>query len=82
MDNLRGLLDIRRMDRVQNAQIRELCGVVKGVDKRIDEVVLRGSVMWRKWRMIGLRKGSMYDSVLVVPQWIGRGRSGLIPRTF
>ena len=25
MDNLRGLLGIRRMDRVPNAQIRELC---------------------------------------------------------
>ena len=28
MDNLR---DIRKMDRVPNAQIRELCGVMKGV---------------------------------------------------
>ena len=27
MDNLRGLLGIRRMDRVPNAWIRELCGV-------------------------------------------------------
>ena len=25
MDNLKGLLGIRRMDRVPNAQIRELC---------------------------------------------------------
>ena len=37
MDNLRGLLGIGRMDRVPNAQIRELCRVTKGVDKRIDE---------------------------------------------
>ena len=29
MDNLRGLLGIRRMDRVSNARIRELCGVTK-----------------------------------------------------
>ena len=28
MDNFRGLLGIRRMDRVPNAQIRELCGVM------------------------------------------------------
>ena len=28
IDNLRGLLGIRRMDRVPNAQIRELCGVM------------------------------------------------------
>ena len=34
------MLGIRRMDRVSNAQISELCGVTKGVDKRIDEDVL------------------------------------------
>ena len=39
MDNLRGLLDIR-IDRVTNARIRELCGVRKGLDERIDEGVL------------------------------------------
>ena len=42
MDNLRGLLGIRRMDRVPNAQIRELCRVKKGLDEneRIDEGVI------------------------------------------
>ena len=30
MYNLRGLLGIRRMVRVPNAQIRELCGMTKG----------------------------------------------------
>ena len=40
MDNVRGLLGIRRMDRVPNARIRELCGVTKGMDVRIDEGVL------------------------------------------
>ena len=39
--NLRGLLGIRRMDRVQNVRIKEFCGVTKGVDERIDEGVLR-----------------------------------------
>ena len=29
------------MDRVPNERIRELCGVSKGVDERIDEGVLR-----------------------------------------
>ena len=29
------------MDRVLNAQIRELCGVMKGVDKRINKGVLQ-----------------------------------------
>ena len=41
MDNLRGLLVIRRMDRVPNARVRELCGVTEVVDERIDEGVLR-----------------------------------------
>ena len=40
MDNLRGLVGIRQMDRVPNAWIRELCGVKKGIDERIDEGVL------------------------------------------
>ena len=40
MDSLRGLLGISRMDRVPNARIRELWGVTKGVDERIDEGVL------------------------------------------
>ena len=37
MDNLRGLFGIRRMDRVLNARIRELCGMRKGLDERIDD---------------------------------------------
>ena len=36
MDNLRGLLGIRRMDRVPNAWISELCRMKKGLDERID----------------------------------------------
>ena len=42
MDNLRGLLGIRRIDRISNAWIRELCRMMKGVDERIDEGVLQG----------------------------------------
>ena len=41
MDNLRGLLGIRRMDRVANIWIRELFGVTKVVDEMIEESVLR-----------------------------------------
>ena len=41
MDNLRGLLLFRRMDRVPNAGIRELCGVTKRAYERIDEGVLQ-----------------------------------------
>ena len=35
------MLGIRRMERVPNAQVRELCRVTKEVDRRIDEGVLR-----------------------------------------
>ena len=41
MDNLRGLLGIRRKDRVPNARIRQLYRVKKGLDERIDESLLR-----------------------------------------
>ena len=36
MEKLRGLLGIRRMDRVPNVRIRELCKVTKGLDERTD----------------------------------------------
>ena len=54
MNNLRGFLGIRRMDKVPNALIRELCGVTKGLMK----VFSNGSAMWRGWRIIGLLRGS------------------------
>ena len=41
MDNLRGLLGFRMMDRVPNARVRELCGVKNGLDEGIDESMLR-----------------------------------------
>ena len=41
MDNLRGVLGIRRMDTIPNKWIRELCGLRRGLDERIDEGVLR-----------------------------------------
>ena len=39
--DLRGLLGIRRMVRVPNTQIRELCRVKKGLDEWIDECMLQ-----------------------------------------
>ena len=36
MGNLRGLLGIRRIDKVPNARIRQLCWVTKAVDEKID----------------------------------------------
>ena len=41
MDNLRGPLGIRRMDKFLSARIRQMCGVIKGVDEKVDEGVLR-----------------------------------------
>ena len=40
MDDLRGLLGIRRMDKVQNSRIRQLYGVTKGVDEKNEVSVL------------------------------------------
>ena len=52
INNLRVLLGIGRMDKVTNAQIRGLCGVMKGL-----MVFSRGSAMW-----IELLKGCMWRS--------------------
>ena len=41
MDNLRGLLDIMRMDKVTNTRIKQLCGVMKGEYERISEGLLK-----------------------------------------
>ena len=74
MDSLRGLLGIRRMDRVLNAGIKELCGVIKGVDKKIDQGFLRwfGHVEKKENGRIATR--CIYEVVLVVAQWVGCGR--------
>ena len=53
MDNLRGLLGIRRTDKVPNAPIKELGGMAKGLRKVFSD----GSVMWRVWRMAGVLRG-------------------------
>ena len=47
MDNFRGLLGIRKVDRVPNAWIRELCGVRKGLDEGLMKASYDGSAMWR-----------------------------------
>ena len=45
MDSLRGLLGIRRMDRIQNAWIRVFCRMKKGLDEKFDEGILWWFVM-------------------------------------
>src|SRR5678815_4314459 len=41
MDNLRGVLGVRRIDKMRNERIREMCGVKKWVNERINESMLR-----------------------------------------
>ena len=41
MDNLKFLLGMKRMDEVPNVWIRQLWGLMKSVDKKIGEGVLR-----------------------------------------
>src|SRR5678815_4421311 len=41
MDNLRGELGVKRIDKMRNERIRELCGVKKGVNERINESTFR-----------------------------------------
>ena len=59
MEDLRGLLGISRMDKVPNAQLRELCGVMKGLEERIDEGLLRWFDHMERRRIKGLLRGSM-----------------------
>ena len=39
MDNLRGLLGTKRVDKVRNAWMKVLCGVIKRVNEGIDKDV-------------------------------------------
>ena len=41
MDNLKGLLGIRRIDRIPNSKVKEICDLKKAVDKRTEESALR-----------------------------------------
>ena len=54
MEKLRSLPDIRRMDKLLNPGIRELCGVTKELMK----VFSGGSAMEREWRIIGILRWS------------------------
>ena len=72
IDNLRGLLGVRRMDMFPNAWVRELCRVKKGLDERIDEVVLR-------WFGHGERMERDRIAKIGSRSVIRRGRDGFIP---
>ena len=79
MDNLRGLLGIRRMDGIPNARIRELCGVRKRPDERIDEGVLSWFGHVERMERDMITKRVYVGELLEVVQWVGHGRDGLIP---
>ena len=76
MDNLRGFLGIRRMDRVPNARMKQLCRDKNGVSERI----LRwfGHVEKIENDMIA-KKDYVGECVLVVVRWVRHRRDGLIP---
>ena len=52
--------------------------MTKGVDERNDEGVLRSFGHAERMEKDTITK-SMLESVLVVVQWVSRGRDGLIP---
>ena len=57
MDNLRGLLGIRRIDSVLSARFRELCAVAKKWKEGLTEAFSDGLAILKGFRMIGLLKG-------------------------
>ena len=60
MDNLRGLLVIRKIDIVQNARIWEFYGVMKEVEtKGLMRVFSASLVLGRRWRKTGLLREFM-----------------------
>ena len=78
LDNLRGLLGIRRMHKVPNSWIRQLCRVTKSVDEEIYENVLRwfGHVERMENSKIANR---IYVGGCTGSRSMDRGRDGLIP---
>ena len=68
MDNLRGLVGITRIDKVPNARIRELRGVTKEVEERIDECVPQSFGLPEKMKNTRITK-------VVYAGWCSRIRS-------
>ena len=66
MDNLRGLLGMRRLDKVLNALISELCRVTKRVNETMDEGVLWWFGHMEKMRNHEIARRVRYESEQVV----------------
>ena len=75
MGNLRGFLGI-----LQNARIRELCGVTKGVDERSDEGVLRWFGHVERMENDGITKRVYVGELAGSRAWVALERDGLVPR--
>ena len=74
MDNLRVLLGIRRMDRILNLWIRELCKVTKEIDKWIDE-----GILWWFCHVERMENNKIAKRVYVGECACSHRRDGLIP---
>ena len=59
---------------VPNPQKRELWGLKKGMDERIDKGVLR------RFNHVERMENDRNAKVYAVAQWVGQGRGGTIPR--
>ena len=70
MDDLRGLLGIRRIDKAPNILIRHLCRVMKGVDEKIDGVLQWFSLVKRMENRIAKRVYVV--SYIIVLLYVGR----------
>ena len=67
------------MDRILNALIRELCGVTKGVDERIEEGVLKWFSHVERMERDRVAKSVFVGECAVSHLVSKRGRDGLIP---
>src|SRR5678815_40660 len=81
MDNLRGMLGVRRIDKMRNEHIRELCGVKKGVNKRINESMLRWFGHVERMNDSWFLSRCIVASVLKTDRLGDRRKSGLSQQT-
>ena len=64
-------MGIRRMNKIPNARIRQLCRVTKGLDEKINEGVLRWFAVWKEWRTTRvLRRECAGSRSVGRPRWI------------
>ena len=67
---VRGLEGIRRMDKVPNARIRELCGMAKDVDERIEE----DDLYW--FSHVERMENDMIPKKLYIGEFVGSSSAG------